>query len=471
MKNNKVSNKKKAPISINRKQQKKQFNSPQRLGKEKQIMILGAIIVAVIIGIILVTRPNAYEVAVGETVLGIVKGEQVPEESLEVVIASLKEKYKAEVRVVTEPEVRPVHASKKKLVTPDYLISQIKENVKCEIQMVEFLIDGKSKGIFKSKDDVDKLIKRVVDKYIPGEVKEIKEAKLNAKVDYKDVYVTEDQLSDPEKIYEALTKTKEEGKIYTLVSGDNLWVIAEKNDMKIEELLAINPEITEQTVLQIDAELNVKIDKPEVSVQIVEEIKKEEEFMPEPIITEDAEKFVTYRKQVSPGKAGKKEVTINNIYMDGMLQETINKEIEVIDKGEAEKIVVGTKKLPAKAATGKFKSPASGRLSSPFGGRWGKIHQGIDIANSQGTAIYASDGGTVRSAGWHGAYGNLVVIDHGNGFETYYAHASKLIVTPGQKVGKGEQIALMGSTGRSTGNHVHFEIRKGGIPKNPADYI
>lgn len=458
-------------ISLDKVHKVKQLNISNSLPKEKQLIILVSTIIAIIIGVVLVTRPNAYEVKVGEQVLGIVKSEQVPAESLEVVIASLKDKYKAEVRVVNEPQVNLIHASRKDLVTPDYLISQIKQHVDCEIQMIDFVVDGQSKGIFKNKEEVDQLIQKIIDKYIPKDIKEIKEAKLNASVDYKSVYATESQLADPDKVYEALTKTKEEGKIYTLVSGDNLWAIAEKNDMKVEEIIAINPGITEQTVLQIGQELNVKIDKPEVSVKIVEAFKKEEEFMPEPIVTEDADKYLTYRKQVTPGKKGKKEVTINNIYIDGLLQETISKEIDIIDKGESEKIVVGTKKLPAKAATGKFKSPASGQLTSSFGPRWGRMHEGIDIANSQGTPIYAADGGTVKSAGWEGAYGNLVIIDHGNGFQTYYGHASKLLVKPGQQVGKGEKISLMGSTGRSTGSHVHFEIRKDGVPKNPANYI
>lgn len=458
-------------VSLDKVRKSKGSKMQNGLSKEKQIIILVSAIIAIIIGVVLVTRPNAYEVKVGDEVLGIVKSEQVPQESLDVVIATLKETYKSEVRVVNEPTVTPVHVSKKKLVTADYLITQIKQNVQCEIQMIDLVVDGQSKGIFKSKEEADKLVKRIIDKYIKEDMEEVKEAKLDASVDYKNVFVTEDKLSDPEKVYEALTKTEEEGKVYTLVPGDNLWIIAEKNDMTIDEIIAVNPGLSEETVLQIDQELNVKIDKPAVSVRIVEEIKKEEEFMPEPIITEDADKYVTYRKQVAPGRKGKKEVTINNIYVDGFLQETISKDINVTDKGESEKIVVGTKKLPAKAATGKFASPASGRISSPFGGRWGRQHQGIDIANSYGTSIYAADGGTVKSAGRQGAYGNLVVINHGNGFQSYYGHTSEILVKPGQKVAKGEKIALMGSTGRSTGNHVHFEIRQDGVPKNPANYI
>ena len=445
--------------------------SLNKLEKRKQMIIVAAAIVAIIIGVMLVTRPNAYEISVGDEVLGIVKGEQILDQSLDVVAASLKEKYNSQVNVVTRPQVKPVHVSKRKLVTPDYLISKIKENVAYEIQMIDLVIDGTSRGFFVDQAAAEKLIQEIVNKSVPKGIKEIKEGKLIADVDFKSVFVSEDSIASPEDIFKTLTKTQEEGKVYTLVPGDNLWTIAAKNSTTIQELMALNPTITEDSVLQIGQELNVKIDKPVVSVRVVEEYKKEEEFMPELIVTEDADKYVTYRKQVNPGKKGKKEVTINNIYIDGLLQETINKEIEVLDKGESERIVVGTKQLPPKAATGKFRSPATGRLTSGFGSRWGTVHNGIDIANSIGTPIYAADGGTVKTANWQGGFGNLVIIDHGNGFQTYYGHSSKLLVTDGQKVAKGEKIALMGSTGNSTGFHVHFEIRKNGTPQNPYDYI
>lgn len=97
--------------------------------------------------------------------------------------------------------------------------------------------------------------------------------------------------------------------------------------------------------------------------------------------------------------------------------------------------------------------------------RWG--HTGIDIDNRSMPAIYAADGGTVEFAGWLGAYGNLVIVNHGGGLQTYYAHNSKFYVSKGDKVAKGQAIAQMGSTGRSTGPHVHFEVRQNGRPINP----
>lgn len=97
--------------------------------------------------------------------------------------------------------------------------------------------------------------------------------------------------------------------------------------------------------------------------------------------------------------------------------------------------------------------------------RWG--HTGIDIDNRARPAIYAADKGTVEFAGWLGGYGNLIILNHGNGLQTYYAHTDKMYVDRGQSVAKGAAIAKMGSTGRSTGPHLHFEVRRGGRPLNP----
>lgn len=115
--------------------------------------------------------------------------------------------------------------------------------------------------------------------------------------------------------------------------------------------------------------------------------------------------------------------------------------------------------------------PVSGVLTSRYGYRWGRTHTGIDIGASKGTAIKAAAGGTITFAGWKGSLGNLVVVSHGNGIQTYYGHCSQLLVSAGQKVSAGQTIAKVGSTGRSTGNHLHFEIRVNGSSINPQSYI
>ncbi len=143
-----------------------------------------------------------------------------------------------------------------------------------------------------------------------------------------------------------------------------------------------------------------------------------------------------------------------------------------------------TAKILGLQGTGKYiggsmtwPSQASTRISSPFGNRIHpilrvyKMHTGIDIAAPSGTNILAANAGTVISAGWNNSYGYMVMIDHGGGIVTLYAHSSKLLVSKGTVVARGQTIAKVGSTGRSTGPHLHFEVRVNGVYKNPRDYV
>lgn len=118
--------------------------------------------------------------------------------------------------------------------------------------------------------------------------------------------------------------------------------------------------------------------------------------------------------------------------------------------------------------------PTNGFISSGYGLRWNgaEFHQGIDIAAEMGTPIVATADGVVTIAGWNaGGYGNMVDIDHGSGVSTRYGHASAVVVTPGQRVRRGQIIAYVGSTGHSTGPHLHYEVRLSGQPVNPTSYL
>ncbi|MGH3111732.1 MAG: murein hydrolase activator EnvC family protein [Gaiellaceae bacterium] len=115
--------------------------------------------------------------------------------------------------------------------------------------------------------------------------------------------------------------------------------------------------------------------------------------------------------------------------------------------------------------------PVNGTVVSGYGWRWGRMHEGIDISASTGTPIWATAAGNVIYAGWLGGYGNLVVVDHGNGLATAYAHASSILVSVGQTVGQGETVSLVGSTGNSSGPHLHFEVRVNGAAVDPLLYL
>jgi murein DD-endopeptidase MepM/ murein hydrolase activator NlpD len=115
--------------------------------------------------------------------------------------------------------------------------------------------------------------------------------------------------------------------------------------------------------------------------------------------------------------------------------------------------------------------PVHGILTSGYGWRWGRMHEGIDLAVASGTPVVAAASGTVIVAGWMGGYGNLVVIDHGDGLATAYGHNTSVTVGYGQTVAQGQLIAYSGSTGHSTGPHVHFEVRVNGSPVDPLGYL
>jgi murein DD-endopeptidase MepM/ murein hydrolase activator NlpD len=126
---------------------------------------------------------------------------------------------------------------------------------------------------------------------------------------------------------------------------------------------------------------------------------------------------------------------------------------------------------PAVSGSGQLSWPVSGPVTSGFGVRWGRMHEGIDIAVGQGTPVHAAAAGTVIYAGWMDGYGNLVVVDHGNGLSTAYGHNSTLASSVAEAVTAGQVIAYSGSTGHSTGPHVHFEVRVNGSPVDPLGYL
>ena len=126
---------------------------------------------------------------------------------------------------------------------------------------------------------------------------------------------------------------------------------------------------------------------------------------------------------------------------------------------------------PVRGGSGRLVWPASGQFTSPFGPRWGRLHAGIDIAVPTGTPVRAVASGTITIAGWTGGYGNYVCVDVGGGLTACGAHNSSLKVRVGQRVEQGDVIALSGNTGNSTGPHVHFETRVGGIPRDPMSYL
>ncbi len=294
----------------------------------------------------------------------------------------------------------------------------------------------------------------------------------NVHIDYG--YTASDTLRDTQQIANALKQSVSGQTTYEVAKGDTFMAIAFANHMSISELKELNPDVNVDK-LSIGQLLNVKESVPLLSVRTVDEVTYTE-AIPCPVKeVDDPSMFQGVTKVVSAGVPGQAQIQADVTYVNGTEQERDVLSTTVLTEATTRVIAVGTKERPSWYPSGTFIWPSSGHVTSPFGYRtiFGAytFHSGIDIASSYGTAIRASDGGTVVFTGWKGTYGKLVIVDHGNGYQTYYAHCSSILVSAGSKVYQGQTIARMGATGRATGTHLHFEVRANGTPVNPRSYL
>ena len=271
-----------------------------------------------------------------------------------------------------------------------------------------------------------------------------------------------------------LNSVKAGEQTYTVEAGDCWSVIAEDHNMTSQDLLRMNPGY-DIDKLQIGDVLVTSQQVPYLTVRAtqmeyyVADIPYEIEYVDDNTMWEGDTRIIT------KGAYGTAD-TVARVTYEGVNEvERVIESQTTITEPVTEVQARGTLERPSWAPTGSFRWPTSGSITSKYGYRnifgGSSFHGGIDIANSYGTDIVAADGGVVCYAGWMSGYGYLVQIDHQNGYVTYYGHNSSLLVSVGDKVYKGQHIAEMGSTGRSTGNHCHFEVRKDGERKNPLDYL
>lgn len=297
----------------------------------------------------------------------------------------------------------------------------------------------------------------------------------NKQVTLEDGLYFKDSLQDYADVEKALSDVKQAQKVYTVKTGDTLWDIAHKNDLTFRELCALNTNfkggpLNEKSNIREGDELIVTKEEAALEVRITRIETREEEVAFAIETTKSNEYTKGTTKVLQEGQNGLRRVTFQNVYdTNNVLVEQTILSTEVIKEPVNKKVVQGTKKVKSSTkfitGSGQFIWPVPNYryCSRWYGGR----HRGVDICAPAGTPIYASAGGTVTKAGYNKAgagtgYGYSVIINHGGGYSTVYAHCLSLTVSAGQTVKQGQLIGYLGSTGRSTGNHCHFEIRLNG---------
>lgn len=289
-----------------------------------------------------------------------------------------------------------------------------------------------------------------------------------------EAYVPKEEIVSAVTATELITKENETEQIYKVQKGDVLSIIAQKHDMRLSELYSMNPGLKEkERTLQINDEVIVSVPEPELKVKAeVEEIYTET-INKGTVYVDDPDSYKGSQKVIKSGSNGVMQVTALITKLNGDEVDRVITDKTVLENAVNKVVSKGTKPFPSVGATGNYIFPLNKYyISSKYGYRWGgEFHKGVDLAAAHGSTVFAADGGTVSYAGWLGTYGYLVEIDHGKGVTTRYAHNSSIKVKVGQQVAKGQTVALVGSTGRSTGPHVHFEIRFDGTTANPLKYL
>ncbi len=294
----------------------------------------------------------------------------------------------------------------------------------------------------------------------------VKHVGFSEKIQVMETYVDKDQLTSKEKTYEELTAQNMEPAIYVVQPGDSLSGIAAKYDMSVEDVKALNPGIESDDNIYYDDRLTVSVPSAAVEILVQKQETYKEDYFADTVYEDDSNMYIGESEIMQEGQAGTHTVTDLVTYKGDMeykreqLQETV--QVAAV----AQIVKRGTKSKPT------YMYPCTNwPITSRFGYRWGRLHAGTDVGVMTGTTVRASRAGQVTVAGWLGGYGNCVMIDHGDGVVTVYGHLSEVTVSVGEYVDQGERVALSGNTGRSTGPHLHFEIRVNGVPVDPEPYL
>lgn len=281
-----------------------------------------------------------------------------------------------------------------------------------------------------------------------------------------ETYVNASQIKDKDTAYTEMTTKNAEASIYVVEPGDALSIIAEKNNISVDEIKELNPQIESDDDIYYDDRLNITVPKAALQILVEKQETYKESYNEDVVYQDDDSMFIGETEVVQEGTPGSHVVTDLVTYKDDVESERENLKETVEVAAVAEVVKRGTKSKPT------YMYPVTNwNLTSNFGYRWGRLHAGADVGVPIGTTVRASRAGQVITAGWVGGYGNCVIIDHGDGVTTRYGHLSEVTVSVGQYVDQGQQVALSGNTGRSTGPHLHFEIRINGEAVDPLPYL
>lgn len=433
---------------------------------------------------------NSFNVYLDGKQVGTVDNKRMIESWLSYEMMEAQAKYGSDISFL-DKELTFEKAKKDDKVDNFRTINELDARYKIEANAVEIVVDGKVVGAVKDETTAKKIIDQIKNSYqqkpeekdkvvaaSSGKIQRVdlvlESSEFKENIEIREKKLTVDKISDEKTMATLLQKGTPIEKKYVVQDGDTISEIAQKFGVTTKDIYQSNPSIKEE-MIYIGDELIVTPLKPLVTVQTREVLTQIEPIPYQVTYVKDSSMYEDESKVIVKGEEGKKEVKYSIVKENGIVTYKDIIEKEIIEEPVTKKVAVGTKKVIAKYTPSIW--PTSGRISSPFGYRKDPFtgrtsyHNGVDIANSYGSPIYATAYGKVTFSGWNGGYGNEVIIDHGNGIITYYGHNSKNVVQRGDYVKRGQIIAYVGSTGRSTGPHVDYRVSLNGVKVNPVKYM
>ena len=416
---------------------------------------------------------TVYEYAYNGMVLGYVKEQEEVTDVLEVAGDKLTENSGSLLDIEFVPNrnvtFNLVDSGGKSLDDSDVAVNKFVYMTDIEVEAYGVYDGDKLVAIVKTNEDAENLLKDTMEELsTPDQGMTLVSAEFAYPLDIKPLNVLLTSVQDNTSAREQMTKGGEMEIYHIVEDGESITSLAADYGVTAENIYD-DSNLNVATAVETGDKVCIHNTVDPVSVKMVESgrVKEVVEFK---TVKKESDKY--YKGDTFVEQEGRNgyQTFEGTITKEGGVE--VGREGEVIEerpKVRNKIILVGTAERPKTAPTGTYAMPIGAyTFTSGFGPRWGRMHTGVDLAAPTGSPIYASDGGTVIRAGYYGGYGNCVDVDHGNGRVTRYAHCSKLLVSSGEQVYQRQQIALVGSTGNSTGPHLHFEVRLNGSAVNPA---
>ena len=435
------------------------------------IALLSTCVIASVI-LIIFDRFTVYEYAYNGKVLGYVKEQEEVTDVLAIAGEKLSENSKSSMNIEFVPNQNVtfnlVDASGKSLDDADIAVNKLVYMTDIETEAYGVFDGDRLVSIVKSEEDAEKLLDSAMTRLSePDNGMMLVSAEFDNTVDVRPLNVLLTSVQDNVSALWQMTEGGQMEVYHIIEDGETIESLTADYAVEAGDIYdESNSEIAEEIATGDTVCIHRTTEPIAVTMKERGRIREVVEFK---TVKKESDKYYkgdTYVEQ--EGRDGYQTFE-GTITKEGGVE--VSREGEIIEerpKVQNKIILVGTAERPKTAPTGTYAMPIERyTLTSGYGPRWGRSHTGIDMAAPTGTPIYATDGGTVIRAGYYGGYGNCIDIDHGNGRVTRYGHCSKLLVNVGEKVYQGQNIALCGSTGNSTGPHLHFEVILNGSTVDP----